>query len=83
MPPGRRRAPARRLRGQRLALAGEHSRAARLTWSRQPRGRPAGLPDRPRANRPRGSRALFPLFYLVEIRHRQLLQTAISHQLTA
>jgi hypothetical protein len=31
-----------------------NSRAARLTWSRQPRGRPAGLPDRPwRTARPR------------------------------
>src|SRR5438128_6206166 len=30
--------------------------APRLTWSRQPRGRPTGLPDRPLANRPRRSR---------------------------
>src|SRR6266566_4467879 len=37
-------------------LLGCNSRAARLTWSRQPRGRPAGLPDRPLANRPRRSR---------------------------
>ena len=39
------------------------NRAARLTWSRQPRGRPAGLPDRPLANRPRRCRAsCFPCF---------------------
>ena len=39
------------------------SRAARLTWSRQPRGRPAGLPDRPFANRPRRCRtSCFPCF---------------------
>jgi len=36
------------------------SRAARLTWSRQPRGRPAGLPERPLANRPRRSRTPVP-----------------------
>jgi len=36
----------------------------------QPRGRPAGLLDRPLANRSRTP--LFPLFNLVEIRHRQL-----------
>jgi hypothetical protein len=65
--------------GQRLPSPASNSRAARLTWSR----RPAGLPGRPRANRPRWSRrTLFPLFYLVEIRHRQLLQIAISHPLT-
>jgi hypothetical protein len=39
------------------------SRAAWLTWSRQPRGRPAGLPDRPFANRPRRCRtSCFPCF---------------------
>ena len=50
-------------------------RAARLTWSRQP-ARPAGGIARPAlANRPRRSRnPLFLLFYLVEIRHRQLLK---------
>jgi hypothetical protein len=31
-----------------------------LTWSRQPRGRPAGFPDWPLANRPR--RSLIPCF---------------------
>ena len=34
-----------------------------MTWSRQPRGRPAGLPDRPFANRPRRCRpSCFPCF---------------------
>jgi len=38
-----------RSRQSRIAVgfAGEQQTAARLTWSRQPRGRPAGLPDRP------------------------------------
>jgi len=37
--------------------------------------RPAGLPERRLANRPRRPRApLFRLFYLVEIRHQQLLK---------
>jgi hypothetical protein len=46
------------------------------------RGRPAGLPDRPLTNRPRRSRQfLFPLFYHVDIRHRQLLQSQL-HPLT-
>jgi hypothetical protein len=46
------------------------SRAARLTWSRQPRPArrepPASMPH-----------FLFPLFYLVEIRHRQLFQSQL------
>ena len=40
--------------------------------SRQPRSRPAGLPDRPLAAP--APHPLFRLFYQVEIRHRQLLQ---------
>ena len=51
-----------------------------LTWSREPRGRPTGLPDCPLANRPRPTRPLFPLSYLVEITHRQL-HSMISHPL--
>src|SRR5258708_7827749 len=54
-----------------------NSRAARLTWSRQPRRRPAGLPDPPLANPSPVPHSLFPLFYLVEIRHRQLLQSQL------
>jgi hypothetical protein len=53
-----------------------NSRAARLTWSRQPRGRPAGLPRPPLGKPPAPvPRPLFSLFYLIEIRHRQLLQS--------
>jgi len=45
--------------------------------------RPAdGLPDRPLANRPRRLAPCFPLFYLVEITHRQL-HSMISHPLRA
>jgi hypothetical protein len=57
------------------------SRAARLTWSRQPRG-PRDYPADPGRTARAGPELLFPLFYLVEIRHRQLLQIAISHPLT-
>jgi hypothetical protein len=46
--------------GQHLTLAGEQQPRRAVTWSRPPRGRPAGLPDRPLANRPRRSR--FPCF---------------------
>jgi hypothetical protein len=57
MPPSVREQQLDGFAGQRLALAGEHSGEARLMWSRRPRSRPAGLPDRPLGNRPRPSRA--------------------------
>jgi len=38
------------LRVNASASPASSNRAARLTWSRQPRGRPAGLPDRPFSN---------------------------------
>jgi hypothetical protein len=48
--------------------------------SRQPRGRAAGLPAFRKPPAP-VSRPPFLLFYQVEIRHRQLLKSAISHPL--
>jgi hypothetical protein len=58
--------------------------AASVALLREPLCRP-GLPDRPFSNaRPRGfPRSLFLLFYLVEIRHPQLLQITISHPVTS
>src|SRR5437870_3519051 len=67
---GRRRAPARR-------PCGSAPRPRRRAIAARPAGRIARpTPGEPPASVPR---TLFRLFYLVEIRHRQLLQTAILH----
>ena len=72
------------LAGQRLALAGEQQprRAVDMVAAA---ARPASRIARPALGKPpaRVARPLFPLFYLVEIRHRQLLQSiAMLHPLT-
>jgi hypothetical protein len=69
------------------SLATPRQRTMRLAWpqagagapptcSRQPRGLAGGIARSSLCEPPRaGRRALFPLFYLVEIRHRQLRQS--------
>jgi len=62
------------LSGQRLALASEQQPGSAVdvvAGSRAARGIARPTPGEPPAPAPR---TLFPLFYLVEIRHRQLLQ---------
>jgi hypothetical protein len=76
MPPSVREQQLDGFAGQRLALAGEHSGESAVdvvTAATQPAGRVA----RPTLGKPPAPvpRSLFHLFYLVEIRHRQLLQS--------
>ena len=68
------------LRVTRLALAGEQKPGSAVDAVAAARGIARPAPGEPPAPVPR---TLFPLFYLVEIRHRQLLQIAISHPLMA